>query len=230
VSQEINLINPALRPQRDWFSSRSVAPALVAALVLVGALFGGARYQLADAQKRQAHAAATHASALQRLKSLQEMLAARKNDPVLEREVARLATELKQREDVLQLARGLAGEGGGVADVMRGFSRQRVEGVWLTDFSVGPAGIDIRGRLLDPALLPAYIRRLNGEPAFRGRQFAALDMKGVVPQPPAAAGQPAAAPAAPAAPLPAPGDASQRYVEFVLHASQPVRSGKEGKE
>lgn len=215
MSQEINLINPALRPRRDWLSFRRVAPAAPAALLLVAGIAGALRVSVSSGQKAQTSAAAQLATARDQAQALQARLAARRSDPALEQEAAQLAAALGQRREQLKLARGLAAEDGGFAEVMRGFSRQRVEGVWLTGFSVGPGGFDIRGRLLDPGLLPAYIRRLNGEPAFRGRQFAALDMLGVEPTAaPAAGGAPAAAPAASPAP-----SGPARYTEFTLRAT-----------
>jgi hypothetical protein len=82
----------------------------------------------------------------------------------------------------------------------------------------------MRGRLLDPALLPAYIRRLNGEPAFRGRHFAALDMQGVLP-PPVVAGQTSVP--VPAAPPPL---GPTRYTEFALKATTGTTPGQGGKD
>ena len=221
MSQEINLLNLALRPKQDPAAFRFVAPATGAALLLVLALFGYARVELAGAQRANAEASQRLSSLQQELKVMQEALGTRKGDPALEVEQKRLTAVVAQRSDVLRLARGMESEQGGVADVMRGFARQRVEGVWLTGFIIGPSGFDIRGRLVDPSLLPAYIRRLNGEPAFRGRQFAALDMQGV---------EPGAAPAGSTqAPPPAPaGGASgpARYTEFALQATLPVAKEK----
>jgi hypothetical protein len=213
VSQEINLLNPALRPKQDWFSFRFVSAGALASLLLVLGFFALARFNLISEQKAQAETAARLANVQQELQGLQAALGARKSDPALEQEAVRLTAAVKQRGEVLQLASNLASEGGGVAEVMRGFSRQRVDGVWLTGFVVGPSGLDMRGRLVDPALLATYIRRLNAEPAFRGRHFAALDMHGVVP-PPVVAGQAAAA--APAASVQG---GPTRYTEFSLRAT-----------
>lgn len=224
MSQEINLLNPALLPKRDLFVFRYVAPAAGGAFLLVACLFGLVRYQLMQAQQAQVAAATRLDSAQKDLKAVQDALAARKSDPAIEQALTQLRAVVKQRAEVLQLARGLETEGGSVAELMRGFARQRIDGVWLTGFSVGGSGIDIRGRLIDPGMLPTYIRRLNGEPAFRGRQFAALDMQGVVPAPPAAAGLGSPNPV----PLPvAPGPT--RFTEFALRANLAV-PGKDGKE
>lgn len=229
MSQEINLINPALRPQRDWLGFQSVALGCAAAVLLTLSLYAYARVSASSAQQAQAAVLERLTSVQKEVQAAQVALASRTNDPALEAEAARLAAAVRQRGEVLRLAEELSAQGsGGVAEVMRGFSRQRMEGVWLTGFSVGPSGFDIRGRLLDPALLPTYIRRLNAEPAFRGRSFAALDMQGVQPDP-----QPAAVAGAPAAPPPPPVAGAvppARYTEFALRASlaRPVAAG--GKE
>ncbi len=224
MSQEINLLNSALRPKQDWLSFRLVAAGAAASLLLVLALFAFAKFDLAAKQQAQTEAAARQAAAQQELQNLQTALGTRKTDPALELEANSLSAAVKQRGEVLTLAQSLAAEGGAVAEVMRGFSRQRIEGVWLTGFSVGPGGFEMRGRLLDPALLPAYIRRLNGEPAFRGRHFAALDMQGVLP-PPAVAGQTSVP--VPAAPPPL---GPTRYTEFALKATTGTTPGQGGKE
>jgi hypothetical protein len=63
---------------------------------------------------------------------------------------------------------------------LRALSRQHLDGLWLTGLSIGEAGgdLEIRGRMSSQALLPEYLRRLEREPVFQGRQFAALDMQG----------------------------------------------------
>lgn len=226
MSQEINLLNPALRPKRDWLSSRRVALASLAALFVVAAAVVALRIDLASEQKAQTSAAAQLSAVRDEVQALQARLVARKNDPALEQEAVHLAAAIAQRREVLKQARGLAAEEGGFAEVMRGFSRQRVEGVWLTSFNTGPGGFDIRGRLLDPALLPAYIRRLNAEPAFRGRHFAALDMLGVEPSSPPAAGSTQA----PVVNMQPAATGPTRYTEFFLRATAATSAAPGGRQ
>lgn len=234
MSQDINLLNPALRPKRDLLCFRNVAAATGAALLLVVVGAAVAQWRLAEGAREQIAVAGQLAQARQATQSMQSALAGRKSDASLDKALERAEAEVAQRRESLDLARGLAAAPGGVAEAMLGFSRQRLEGLWLTGFGIGPGGFDLRGRMLDPLLLPVYIRRLNGEPAFRGRRFAALDMTGVeagtplsppVPTSPAA---PAAAPLAAGAGIgavPAPGAAGPvaavRFVEFSLRASLP---------
>lgn len=213
MSQEINLLNPDLRPKFDWLAFRPLAAAVLLVAILVAAGYVHARYR-ADAALLEQRAASARLSALQQhIQELQSALAGRQPSPSLIRDIEYLSAETARRRHVLKLAEeAAAGGDGGRADVMRGFSRQVTGGVWLTGFAIGNAGIDIRGRLLDPGLLPAYIRRLNGEPAFRGRRFAALDMQ--------EGGQPAGNAASASGPA-----ATLAFTEFSLRASAPRQEG-----
>ena len=82
-----------------------------------------------------------------------------------------------------------------------------------------------------PSLLPAYIRKPNGEPAFKGRSFAALDMRagtseasaGAAPVPSSASGSGGAAPVAQSPSLP-------RFTEFALQASPPATAAGSAQE
>lgn len=221
MSQEINLLNPLLRPRRDWLAFDTVAPVALAAFLLMAALSSYARLEAGKASRLQSAAGAQLAAVQAELQAVQAALAAKKNDPALERESVQLADRIRQHREVLRLAESSAIEKGvGVAEVMRGFSRQIVDGVWLTGFTVGPDGFDIRGRLLDPSLLPVYIQKLNTEPAFRGRRFSSLGMRAVEPKP-ANTGE-AAAEAAPTVPESAP-----PVIEFSLRAV-PVPAAEAG--
>jgi hypothetical protein len=121
---------------------------------------------LVDAERAQAQKASGQA-------------AGRKPDPQLEAEIARLRIEVKQaQEAVAALKGGSFGEPEGFAEYLGAFSRQSLEGVWLTGFTVTGGGeIEIRGRALRPELVPTYLKGLNREELLAGRSFARLDMR-----------------------------------------------------
>jgi hypothetical protein len=199
MSRHINLYDPALLRQREWFTAANLSAVAAMLLVIVVAWGAWVRSQAADLE---AQAAALGVE----VKSLQEQsvviggqLAGRKPDPKLERELVALRGRLGTRSQIAEkLSEGLAPQSGGYADYLRGLARQTPSGLWLTGFSVGAGGqgMEIRGRTLDPALLPEYIRRLNAEKAFQGRSFAALQVS-VAPVVPVAAGAAATAPTLP---------------------------------
>jgi hypothetical protein len=98
---------------------------------------------------------------------------------LLEAEVARLETDARARRDVLELLHG--GEFGnteGFARYFAAFGRRAMPGVWLTGFSVGESGneLKIRGRVLYPDLVPAYLKALNAEEVMRGRLVTELKL------------------------------------------------------
>lgn len=178
MSQQINLLLPELRPQQDWLALPLVAGAAVAGVVLVAVLAAWGSYRVQGLNAAQAQVQQDLTGLQQQLQALGQTLAARRPDAALQAEIERLNEAVREREDALREAeKGKIGAGGGHAELMRGFARQAMEGVWLTGFSAAGQDVEIRGRLADPALLPKYIRRLNGDAALQGRRFSALDMK-----------------------------------------------------
>jgi hypothetical protein len=101
-----------------------------------------------------------------------------KVDAQLDADIARYETELKlARESYDALKGGAFGNQRGFAEYLRAFSRQSMNGLWLTGFTIAGGGeLEIHGRVLSPDLLPSYIQRLNQEQVLAGRSFARLEM------------------------------------------------------
>ena len=104
--------------------------------------------------------------------------ATRKPDPQLEAEIAKLQGELRQAEETVGALKGGGfGDRQGFAEYLRAFSRQSVDGLWLTGFTITGAGdLEINGRALRPDLVPSYLQRLSGEDVLAGRTFARFEM------------------------------------------------------
>lgn len=209
MTQQINLYDPALLRKRELVSALNLA---LAAGVL--AVFIGAWTVLARAQ--QATLAAEQQALAPQVKAVQEQMAAlarqvgsMKPDPRIEAELASARALLSLRGEVLGvLEKSIGGGATSFAEYLRALARQTVGGLWLTGFSVGESdGMEIRGRMSDPARLPEYIRRLNAEKAFQGRSFAALRV---------APGQAAPAPAVTPGSAAATAPAAAPFHEFVL--------------
>ena len=215
MRQYINLFGPAFRKQRLLLSlNRAVLCAGLAAAVMIGLQFynqhqvDGLRTELVSAQGLlKAQSAYTD-----RLKG---EAAAQKGNPGLDTEVQRLEMELKSARDSMSVLEGGAmGNRSGFANYLQAFSRQALDGLWLTGFTVGGAGeVAIQGRVISADLLPEYIQKMNKEPALKGRAFSALEMR-----------RPAV-PVAPAVPV-KDGEkaviAAPRYLEFNLTTGEPA--------
>ena len=176
MRRHLNLYDPSLRRQRQWLTLPNIAAAATGMLSLI-LVWGFLARGEADRREQGMRMAAEELSALQQeTAALAGRIAGLKADPRLERELRETEARLAVRREILDWL-GQSGEappGGAYADYLRGLARQTVDGVWLTSFTVGAdgTGMEIRGRTLDPALLPEYIRRLNSERAFQGRRFA----------------------------------------------------------
>ncbi|MBI4985571.1 MAG: hypothetical protein HZC24_09580 [Rhodocyclales bacterium] len=210
MSQQINLYDPALLKKRELLTVANLAGLALVLLLAVGAWGGVARMELAALEAQGKVLAPQLKAQQEQVVQIGKQLAAAKPDPRLEAELTAARSLLAVRSEIgAALKKGVGAEAPSFAEFLRGLARQSLNGLWLTAFKVGENGanMEIRGRMLDPALLPEYIQRLSGEPAFKGRAFADLKVA-----PPQAAGQAAPAQAAPTAAAP--------FLEFMLIPAQ----------
>ena len=215
MSQQINLLLPELRPRFDWLALPVVLGAALVGLLFVVAM---ALFGALQADRATARNAALQGELLalqEQVRSLAGTLGARQGDAQLSAQVATARLATAQRQEILALIRQGERDAPGFSGLLQGFARQTMSGVWLVGSAFAGPAMEIRGRLTGPALLPAYIEKLNGEPAFAGRRFSALDMKGVDP-----AEEKAAVPGA--SPTPAAARVEPSYTEFVLRTERPA--------
>lgn len=226
MSQQINLYEPRLRPRHELATARNLG---VVALLLVLLMTALAWWVRADAERKSEAAemaGKTQGEAQENLVVLSKQLAERKVSPALTREIELAKATLAERQAIVDaLDSGKLGNVSGFSAFMSGFARQAQSDLWLTGFSINQGGeeIEIRGRALDPARLTAYVQGLSGEPVFKGRRFAALEMRDVVPEalPPDQPGAAKATTAGAAPPFKLP-----RFSEFVLRSEN--ASGADG--
>ncbi len=227
MSQEINLYEARLRPQRCVLNGRALAWVLLVLLLVLFACAVQAHLAAQGAEKALA-AMKTRVSAEQeKLAALGKQRAERPLPPALQAELEATRALLATRQEVMTLLdSGALGNSSGFSALLYGFARQSSNDVWLTGFTFSQGGqeIEIRGRLFDSARLPAYVQRLRREPAFQGRRFAALNMQSVDPAEAMEADKAAAsaAGALAAANLP-------RYVAFVLRSEKGGEADKESR-
>ena len=186
MSQQINLYLPALRRRRDPWSLANVT--LVAGIVLTLIVSTGVWARLSAAKlEAEARRLEPQSKTMQeQLTELSRLASASKPDPKLQQAFDTVQARLSARQEMLSLlAQGLGPQATGFSEYLRGFARQTPQGLWLVGFSVqgDGSGMQIKGRTLDPALIPEYIKRLNSEKIFQGRSFSSLEIG--LPAPPA---------------------------------------------
>jgi len=210
MSQNINLFNPAFRKERLRVSFATLAKCVGVTVIALGAFQFYLQHQvnaLSEELRATERSLKEQRSYAEKLKG---QAAARKPDPRLEAEIVQLETELRQaREAIEALKAGAIGNQEGFSEYLRAFSRQSVNGLWLTGFTIGGGELEIRGRVVRPDLVPGYIQRLNREKVLAGRSFARFEMS-----------QPKAEPAADKGREAKKAARAPRFLEFSLATTQ----------
>lgn len=169
--QQLNLLNPALRPPRHRLTLSMLAVALVLIAVGLGvsALLTTRKAAVLELQVQEAE---TRQRTLQARADFLSAQAKREPDAGLAATLLSAKARLEATHEVVNaLDSGGAGEGYGYSSMLAGLARQSLYGVWLTGVGAAGPALDIRGRLLDANLMPEYLRRLKGDGAFQGRRF-----------------------------------------------------------
>jgi hypothetical protein len=209
MSQQINLFNPVFMKQRKYFSLLAMLQAL--GMIIAGSLifYGYAVYQV-DQLKLQSEESTKRYNAEQmRFARYAAEFSPQQANQILQEEVQRLEKQTAEQKEIIEsLKSGAVGNTIGYSEYMRAFSRQVVQGLWLTGFKVtgDAAQISLSGGVVSPELLPVYIQRLGKERIMQGKTFSTLLMQQSKADEGAGAGQ-------------TPASAARRYVQFTLHSS-----------
>jgi hypothetical protein len=179
MSQQINLYNPLFLKQEKHFSALTMAQALGLIALGLGALYVYALVQTGTGERLGREYRDQVGSQRDQFLKLSAQLSPQNRSAALDADVARLEAEVRMRKDLLNaLGSGELGSAAGFSDFLAAFGRQALPGVWLTGFTVGEAGneLQLRGRVLRPDLVAAYLRALNKEPLMRGRRVTEMKL------------------------------------------------------
>lgn len=213
MSQQINLFNPIFLKQKRQFSALAMAQAL--GVVTLGALAIYA-YEvrqnrvLADALRDTENQLEARREQITRFGREFSALGASRT---LSADLAAAEARLAARRGLLdEVKTGVGGDAQGYSRYLSALARQAMSGVWITGVDIGgKAGtLTIKGRALESAHVPAYIRALNREAPIAGRRVDELRV---------AAKEAPARPGAETQAAP-PGE-PERYIEFSL--AMPLR-------
>jgi Fimbrial assembly protein (PilN) len=180
MAQHINLMHAGLARRSEPFSSGHAAVGMVAASVLVAL----AAFALHLQGRLTAERAANTERDVAALQARIAQVAGTPPPSPATTELQRLRQrEAGQRQMRAAIASGSAGRAQGYAEYFNALARQAQPQLWITGFSLAGDGValELNGRMADPRVLPDYLRRLNTEPMFKGREFAQLSLKKVEP-------------------------------------------------
>ncbi len=180
MSQQINLFNPIFLKQQKVFSLLTMIQAL--GLIIAGSIvfYGYAWHQVEQLTLQYHESDKRFKKGEANLQQITEQFSPEKTHKLLREQVKSLEKQQQdQAETVNALKSGSVGNTIGYSSYMQAFSRQLVNGLWLTEFVIVGDGAQIRlnGGMLSADLLPAYLQRLSQESVMQGRTFSGLDMQ-----------------------------------------------------
>ena len=180
MSQQINLYNKIQRKQKSAFSAEGMARGLGVILLCALLFYAYTAYQTAELKKQVEANNEIIAAEQAKLEGLTAEYSRQRSGLTLERELKNAEAELAAQRDIINaLKSGVIGNTKGYSAYMQAFARQMISGLWLTGFTIeGDAkDMSLRGAVLSPELVPAYILRLNNEKVMRGKTFTSLNMQ-----------------------------------------------------
>jgi hypothetical protein len=179
MSQQINLLNPALIKQRDFLNPNNIVITLGLLSVLMLGYYGYAQKQLSLLTLQRSQAAETLSATQAQLQQTTLLHTPHEMNKALIEQIAQLEQKENMQQQILQTVNlSSATPEKGYAALMRAFAKQSLDGLWLTSFSFdsNTEKLNINGRTLQADLVPEYISNLGNEPALKGKLFSALSM------------------------------------------------------
>lgn len=180
MSQQINLLNPALIRPRDWLTLKNVALVYGVVLVAMYGLYSQAKSDLAGVTTERQSAQSALEAAQVELSALKSRSLQATNSADDELALKHLIETRDMQSKMLNTLRLIQNDADQhILDYMRGFAAQAIKGVWLTGFKLNnfEQQLSIVGQSLSPELVPEYVERLGRHPVFHGKYFSGLMLK-----------------------------------------------------
>jgi hypothetical protein len=179
MSQQINLLNPSLIKQKDFFNPTTIVITLGILLALMLGYYSYSQKQLLLLTAQRSQIALELTTLQATLQQTALLHTPHEMNKALLVQIAQLEQKQTMQQQILQTVnQSSATPEKGYAALMRAFAKQSLDGLWLTNFSIDSQSeqLNINGRTLQGELVPEYISRLSNEPSLKGKQFSALNM------------------------------------------------------
>jgi hypothetical protein len=193
MTQQINLLNPALRRQRASFSAATALQSLAGIAAGIVALYAFQAHQNRTLEQLLGDAERQVAQRRDQIVQLSKELSDRTGDNGAVERLARAEERLQQRNALLNEVRsGVGGSAAGFSSYLAALARRTMPGVWLTGIELGKSSeLVLKGRVVQGELVPLYIAGLNKEEPFAG--LAVSELRLTAREEPPAPAQPAEA-------------------------------------
>ncbi|RLA00059.1 MAG: hypothetical protein DRQ42_06375 [Gammaproteobacteria bacterium] len=178
--QQINLYQDQIKPEKTTLAANQIVllALLFIAMLIVFSIYS---YQRVEAHKGAlAEQQQRYDQSQQQLTTLKQQLSQQDQRPLLETELVKLKQDLQEKQTVLDyLSNHTFGNQDGFSGTLTSLSKQRIDDVWLTGFSLMDGGqfISLHGDATQPSLIPVYIDSLAKSDHFRGKEFSVFHLE-----------------------------------------------------
>jgi len=180
MKQQVNLYQPRVRKPGPLLSSTRAVVLVAGLAVLLGAWFAVRYVQLRGLESRLQSVEMQRQAESRRVADYRRRYPPKHKSAQLQNKLATRERVLHTRQRVLaMLESGEVGNTQGFSAYLAALARQRVEGTWLTGFTLANGGraVSLSGSTVEPDLVPAYIRNLTLEDVFRGLSFEQMELR-----------------------------------------------------
>lgn len=180
MSQQINLLNPALIKKKQLLTPKSILIAVTLFSIAMLSYYSYIKIELSSLIQQRNQLAETLSKTQAQLQQTAMMHAPREVNVALLAQITKLQEKEKIQQQILDAVKlSTSNPESGYAALMLAFSRQSIDGLWLTSFNMNSDSnqLDINGRATQSELVPEYISRLGNEPVLKGKTFSTLSMR-----------------------------------------------------
>lgn len=179
MNQQINLFQPLFRKERKILSFSAIIQVCLIIVAAFTAISAYSMWQVRGLQHNLDRLSAQYQQRLAQLEGITREANTLQVNNTTQSEIQRLEQELNAERRILSLLDGKhLRHIKGFSSYFESFSRQIVNGMWITGFDVAQGGqsVQIRGSSIEPELVPQFLQGLSNERQLSGTQFSVLQM------------------------------------------------------
>lgn len=174
----INLYRPSLRPKKDPFPVSSVLLAIVIAFGLIVAGVFYAQNIVKETKAERDKLSASYNSFSKQKEELEKQAQARKVSQSLLDKLTVLKEEFNGKQALtLHLETDIAQPKQRYSEVMQDIAKYKVDGLWLTQFSLKENQFVFEGYTSVAAAVPEWMQQLASSSFFSKREFSYVEIK-----------------------------------------------------
>lgn len=180
MKQQINLYQPMFRKQKKVFSAATMLQICLFFIIVFAGLYGYEMYRLGPFKEQLSKVNNDLQRLSEQMQNLNKQQTKKAKSALLQKEIARVSNELKQRRHIQQILETHEfGNDKGFSSYMEALARQHVDGSWLTRIviSQGGASVKLQGKTLSSEFVPIYLQQLSKEQVLAGISFNVMELK-----------------------------------------------------